>query len=267
MKDICAPLLRYLPVKVFEYSRVYPNGARCELCTHEAHLENAFLTQKHMSETYTPSLISEDAKWIIVENWISTTPTPWRNKLEAHLTTQRAKLGIGNELTIIERHEQFTEYFHFYCDAAQAGVTSLLLNKFHLLEHFILYFRSHAHDLIAASTKDPLIKPWITKATATHQVGEIKQGIHIDEVSFVAETQPKQLVIQRGMYQEILTKHELICAKYYVKGWSAKEIADSLSVSSRTIETHIANLKQKLGYHRKTELINELIAMNINKLI
>lgn len=55
-----------------------------------------------------------------------------------------------------------------------------------------------------------------------------------------------------------LSKQQLICAKLLLKGMTAKEIANYLNLSPRTIESYIDVIKNKLGCHNKTELILKL---------
>lgn len=56
-----------------------------------------------------------------------------------------------------------------------------------------------------------------------------------------------------------LTKRELEIIPFYLKGYSASQIAKRLFISSRTVEHHIENLKNKFGCSTKRELIEKLI--------
>lgn len=51
-----------------------------------------------------------------------------------------------------------------------------------------------------------------------------------------------------------LTRCEKECLFYYLNGYTAKEIARELSVSHRTVETHIVNIKQKSDCSTRGEL-------------
>jgi DNA-binding CsgD family transcriptional regulator len=44
-----------------------------------------------------------------------------------------------------------------------------------------------------------------------------------------------------------LSQRELQCVFYLVQGYSAKQIASKLNISPRTVETHVGNIKDKLG--------------------
>jgi len=53
----------------------------------------------------------------------------------------------------------------------------------------------------------------------------------------------------------ILNKRETECINHLACGRNAKEIARLLKLSPRTVATHIANLKTKLGCYKKSELV------------
>ncbi|MDO5664338.1 MAG: response regulator transcription factor, partial [Bacteroidia bacterium] len=60
-----------------------------------------------------------------------------------------------------------------------------------------------------------------------------------------------------------LTPREIEIIKLLCKGMSVKEIADKLCVSSRTIDSHKANIMQKLGFHNTVELIKYAVKERI----
>lgn len=56
---------------------------------------------------------------------------------------------------------------------------------------------------------------------------------------------------------EKLTQRELECYFYLLRGFSAKKIAQALSISQRTAEIHILNLKSKTQTYSKQDLIEK----------
>ncbi|MHA7879612.1 MAG: response regulator [Saccharospirillum sp.] len=52
-----------------------------------------------------------------------------------------------------------------------------------------------------------------------------------------------------GAAPEVLSKRELAVLKHLALGYANKEIAQTLSISVRTVETHRQNIKSKLGLH------------------
>jgi len=60
-----------------------------------------------------------------------------------------------------------------------------------------------------------------------------------------------------------LSKRELQCIQYLVKGASAKDIAFTLGLSYRTVEIYIQNIKNKLNVRKTTEIIALALMENI----
>ena len=58
-----------------------------------------------------------------------------------------------------------------------------------------------------------------------------------------------------------LTDRQRDCAIHLLNGLTYREIAFQLNLSSRTIETHIECLKEKLKCRNKSELIIKLLAI------
>lgn len=55
-----------------------------------------------------------------------------------------------------------------------------------------------------------------------------------------------------------LTKRELEIVKLIMKGYTSNQIAEELYISNRTVDTHRANLMQKLEVKNSIELINKV---------
>lgn len=60
-----------------------------------------------------------------------------------------------------------------------------------------------------------------------------------------------------------LTKRELEIVKLIMKGYTSNQIAEELFISNRTVDTHRANLMQKLGVKNSIELINKVTEENL----
>lgn len=55
--------------------------------------------------------------------------------------------------------------------------------------------------------------------------------------------------------EQILTNREVEIVRLLCDGYQAKEVAEKLSTSVRTIETHKANILKKLGFNNIAEVI------------
>ncbi len=66
----------------------------------------------------------------------------------------------------------------------------------------------------------------------------------------------KRVVAEFCCYKNLVfSKREIECLYYLIRGLSAKQIGKILNLSSRTIETHIYNLKKKVGGRKKSDII------------
>lgn len=64
---------------------------------------------------------------------------------------------------------------------------------------------------------------------------------------------------------DLLTRAERVVALHYAEGLSHKEIARELAISDNTVKTHLSHVFDKLGIHRKAELILRLMAADAQK--
>jgi DNA-binding CsgD family transcriptional regulator len=58
-----------------------------------------------------------------------------------------------------------------------------------------------------------------------------------------------------SLYNYHFTKRELDCVPLLIKGYSAKQIAENLKLSFRTVESYINNIKSKTNSSNKNELL------------
>ncbi len=72
-----------------------------------------------------------------------------------------------------------------------------------------------------------------------------------------------QKVILKNFQHGQLTHKESEILYYFIRGASARNIAEILYRSRRTIETHIDSIKNKLGIYKKSELIEFCIENNM----
>ena len=89
-----------------------------------------------------------------------------------------------------------------------------------------------------------------------------KKIIGVIGFAFVQKIEPHE--VDKILNQFYLTKRELTCLHYLVRGKTAKEISTILFISSRTVEKHLSNIKGKLNCKTKSELIDRAIAEGFN---
>jgi LuxR family transcriptional regulator, quorum-sensing system regulator LasR len=77
----------------------------------------------------------------------------------------------------------------------------------------------------------------------------------------------KRIYIQDQKSNDLyITKKELQCFHLNILGKTSKEIGKILSCSNRTVEAHLAKIKQKLGANSKLQLIDAIIRNNMSSI-
>ncbi|ETI60621.1 response regulator transcription factor [Marinomonas profundimaris] len=127
--------------------------------------------------------------------------------------------------------------------AEQPNVKILMLSMHHDKEYILSLIQSGANGYVL---KDVSSEELVQAINTVHQGGTYFSSGASDSL-FSQAPSPKQC--------EELTKREVAVLKEVAAGLSNKEIAQSLSISVRTVETHRQNVKNKLNIHTSAGLI------------
>lgn len=161
---------------------------------------------------------------------------------------------IWNSLTIAKRETNAVETWCFGTKRDNEKMLDFYLNNMRILNHFILYFMEKTHDIITSCRTEDLIVTQGLRAESSQSENEsVRQ--------FLAQTSIKRFWIGD---QEYLSRREVECLQYLLRGQSLKSIAQLLNISIRTVETHINNIKRKLGCNYKSELLNKIAASKLS---
>ncbi|MBI2784783.1 MAG: LuxR family transcriptional regulator [Legionella longbeachae] len=133
--------------------------------------------------------------------------------------------NTSNGISIAQKGDNYVDFFCFATTRNNRKIiNTFYLNNLDVLLNYCDYFKEHAKQLI--------------------HLGE-KQKIILPEFEYSAK-------------KIEFTNRQLDCAFLLLKGLQYKEIAKKLLLSSRTVETHINGLKNKLNCKNKAELIISL---------
>ncbi len=112
------------------------------------------------------------------------------------------------------------------------------------------------------SIKKPLINTEGKISGTVFSCIEIKQSFLTSLYHDVIKQNGPGLYHIGGKYVDFkLSLRESQCLFYLIRGFSAKEVANKLMLSAKTIEYYIVQLKEKFQCARKSELIDKAIAL------
>jgi LuxR family transcriptional regulator len=153
-------------------------------------------------------------------------------------------------ITLVRKLPNSVRYFFFSTTQDLAIVKQIYVNNLEALERFASFFEQEAKQEIQAASK--FFKTPEKKVQKQH-------GTKVDKGllnRFYEETKldfPNEIFMPAfGLVK--ISPQEWRCFAYLSKHYTTPEIAEKLGLSVRTIETHLNNLKNKLGCFRKTEL-------------
>ncbi|MCL5260609.1 MAG: helix-turn-helix transcriptional regulator [Gammaproteobacteria bacterium] len=160
---------------------------------------------------------------------------------------------------ILCRDEQIgpNEWEHFILGTASndLALVNNYLNGLELLDKYAGYFRDKARNLIKKACDNRIRSGRVIEKCSFQHIYDVKtnagyasfmQSIHSDKY-YLTDSEGSQVA---------LTKGETKCVTLLAKGRTGKEIARILSISPRTVETHLKNCRIKLKCHTKGMLLD-----------
>lgn len=142
-----------------------------------------------------------------------------------------AKVNFNHDhgITIINKQENYIEYVDIAAPKFHREITSFYLNSFDQIEDFIIEFIEKSAKLTAIAEKQLVQIPKVLCSPIDDQSTLWKNNF-------------------------VVSKREKQCLEFYLSGNTAKETAEILNLSHRTVEEYLNNLKKKLGCRYKREL-------------
>lgn len=160
--------------------------------------------------------------------------------------------GLWNFLLIYERTENEGTFTFFGTTPENSSVINYYLNNSEAFDHFSLYFKEKTFSFLEMK-KDRCIQLSISPFEMPRNENGVIQN-------FYKQTEISKFHLGEAFGNLVLSKREAQCLYYLLRGQSAKEIAKSLCLSPRTVESFIEAIKRKTGIHSKTKLIERFFS-------
>lgn len=221
--DITKDLFANTEINYFIYIRASEDGASNVL------MSASGLTREWFEKGY-PIIIGYNDEY----KTLQTFSYLWTEKLPSDLmSAAREKYNICNAISIVRRYHDYCELFGFADSNSTMDTRARYISCFSDLENYSNYFIRAGKDLINYAMKNPLPEKHALKENKNIF---LKNNFNTYKTS--------------GLYGEThFTTGEFFSLQLILKGKSYKEIARILSVSPKTIEKYLSNIKNKVGYH------------------
>lgn len=252
---IVVPIKHALALKHFRYLKLYGDGSRALLsnypdCTRYVYETNRYKRMWFDGEF--PQYLQEGQyAWNI--NRLND-DSPEEEKFEQELNRE---LGLYHGVTFVSRGINCYEIFSF--DTEQA---SIYQTDKSLLSRFMFYFKAQATKLIACAEHEKIL---ISLKQNLFDTTSKKDKINIAE--FLSNTKINRYYLT-GQYSNIyLTEKEAEYAYWLIQGKTAEEIAVIASAKTKTVQSHLENIRKKLGCYKQTQLVKIILEAGIFNVI
>lgn len=241
--------LRYLLEKLkkvskinnFSYMKIYPTK-RLYISSHlewfDHYVQNKFFNNyTHNSSCY---VSSKEVSYI-----------QWNDYNLDAVFKSAIDFNIWNGFSIMKNNADNIEVFNFSGFKNDTCLNKYYINNLEVLYFFIMKFK----ELLSLYEKRQDISKAFLKATKFN----IQKPLS-EEESFLKEFYSQFPLKSYNLESSTLTKRQIQCILRLLQGKTSKEIANDLSISSRTAEMYINQIKQKLNVAYKGDLINTVLS-------
>ena len=230
LKIICQPLFKKLELNYFHYYKVYEDGSAFIISTNMAWVDY-FWSLDYKSSISLPTRNIKVGEYNICL---------WRGVVLDDIVSKARNLhNFDHQLEITRASSDYFEVFTFGTAAGNDGILNVYFNNLNVLIDFIDYFKEQANDLIHQADSNRFTLSSLHRPEELKILKDLDKGLTIVGNNGVVKLTVKEFNILISVCQ----------------GLRLKDVADIQSRSLRTIETHYANLQEKLNCHSKSELI------------
>ncbi len=254
IRTISKPLLTHFGISSFVYSIIFADGSDLKLGTNPDWIE--FFYNQHL---YQLSQL-ENRPSFYTDGFVLWSQLPEHQIL---LKYARDNFNIDHGVTYVKASSDKTELFFFGTTRDNSDIVHYYINNLDLLKKFSQYFVTTAQPIINQANKHRIFIPNKFESMIVTPQGNLDIDYKNDFLQSI-QIQPYQIdTTYKGI--NITAREWEVCGKL-IQGKTAKDIAVELFLSSRTVETHLANIKEKLQCHTKSELIKKLHHFNLGSL-
>ncbi len=232
LRDIARPL-KALGINYFTYDNNYEDGSHIRLTTHPDWIEHYY-----RASLYNRAIFEKDISLFksgyVFWDWLNREP----------IYSEAAEYDIDHGLTITIKRKNRVDFYHFGTSRHTPIAKSFLADNISFLYRFIHHFHEKAKKMIeqAEQSKVALLIDQ-RDVIHSHQLSNILHDTRF--IDFINTTEVKKLYLGDPFDNAYLTRREIDIVQLLVQGKKTHSIASELTLSDRTTEVHIANIKRK----------------------
>lgn len=173
----------------------------------------------------------------------------------SEIKTIMSNHGMGNVCSLyLKNNDNYIEMFGFATDMDSENLTSFYINNIDILLKYTFFFKERMMEIINSK----LAELFIPFDSPIHCPTKAPRDLR-------SELNDKLILKKIYLTEDIsISPKEYECLGYLSQGNTYKGIANIMRISSRTVETHLNNIKRKVGYNYKADILKLLKYHPIN---
>ena len=236
MEAVCQPLFQNTPIDYFDYERYYCNGEGLLLTNNPDALSSVASKGGYPDLNELNQMLAEKSSVVFLSERFPISRHMPKDMVEKYADKIKtsSNVGVYNRIYLVSKHDDYFRVCGFGSKKDSPALFEFFINSIPLLEQFIDYFECEGHDLIQREGRRKKIFPDQDRPLT---LDDEEEGM----------TKKAGLNLRINNKNIYLTSREKECLALYLQGYTAKEIADVLKISHRTIERHIYSAKKAIG--------------------
>ena len=254
MNNIILPMNQFFGIVDLVYIEVSNDNSLINLTTNINWIEHCVEKEYFLDD---PQMVSPNnigngyAMWSV--DW---EPHYKSEAYENGMLKDASEYGIGKGVTYINKNKNGYKAYVFSGPKNNIDLHTKLYSNMPLIKKFVTFFDEEIKD-IRKKMMDSRVNLVKLKGDAYFQQQGLiipQENDKLHQCNFL-----HQLGILDSSISDVnLTKRELQCINLYLEGNSAQKTSVILSISRRTVESHIDSIKNKLQLNYKRELFDKI---------
>lgn len=238
---VCNPLFETFGFNGLYFQIILPNGTFATLSPNVDLLHHYYLEEKLYKQN--PFIVQSQH----VQSGMFFDKEINHSRFQEAQTSLEKATGINCFMRFVKHENGYCKQFGFG-KPSDANMNTLVLNELPLIRRFMHYFESELQDIILECRENSV------------DISDALQPALLKPINNFISDNAKSKFLRKCGYQqtfgyERLTQREIECLKIYIKGISANEMSVILGLSNRTVESYLANIKNKLHCGDRSSLI------------
>ena len=252
IEQICQPL-KLFGITYFNHIRIYKDRSRLSFANNPNWLKLFFDEALYNQGRYSKNPFKHQNGYYL-----------WNALPQDNVANIASEFfDIDNGMTIVETYLSYTDFYLFASTKGNRTINNFYINNLDLLAHFIEYYKEKSHGLIGSCKPDIWLeeddKYLTTEGQNTICFEDIKK-------EYLGGTKIKKYYFSHNDQEVALSRRQMQCIKLLLMGYSIKEIARQLQITTRTCQFYIENTREKFHFHSKKELLETFRKLLIDKL-